>query len=134
MAHLYRVIVPVSDIEAAAVFYGAILNQPGKRVSPGRHYFECGGTILACFDPKADGECGTSPPNPQHVYLSEADLQAAYERCQAADANFDDEQLHGGGPSLGEIAIRPWGERSFYLHDPFGNPVCFVDEKTVFTG
>ncbi|MCZ6617300.1 MAG: VOC family protein [Gammaproteobacteria bacterium] len=134
MTHLYRVIVPVSDIEKAAEFYGAVLNQPGERVSPGRHYFQCGGTILACFDPRADGEGSSSPPNPQHIYLSETDLETVYERCRAAAANFDDKQLHGGGPSLGEIATRPWGERSFYLHDPFGNPVCFVDDKTVFTG
>jgi uncharacterized glyoxalase superfamily protein PhnB len=32
------------------------------------------------------------------------------------------------------IETRPWGERSFYARDPFGNPICFVDEKTVFTG
>jgi len=134
MTHLYRVIVPVNDIEAAADFYGAILNQSGMRVSPGRHYFECGGTILACFDSKADGEQATSTPNPQHIYLSENDLEAVYERCQAVRADFDDKKLQEGGPSLGEIATRPWGERSFYLHDPFGNPVCFVDDKTVFTG
>jgi len=134
MTHLYRVIVPVSDIEAAAVFYGAILNQSGTRISPGRHYFECGGTILACFDSKADGEQAASTPNPQHIYLSENDLEAVYERCQAVRADFDDKKLQEGGPSLGEIATRPWGERSFYLHDPFGNPVCFVDDKTVFTG
>ena len=29
---------------------------------------------------------------------------------------------------------RPWGERSFYLRDPFGNPLCFVDAATLFTG
>jgi uncharacterized glyoxalase superfamily protein PhnB len=34
---------------------------------------------------------------------------------------------------MGQIANRPWGERSFYLRDPFGNPLCFVDETTVFT-
>jgi hypothetical protein len=32
------------------------------------------------------------------------------------------------------IRKRPWGEKSFYARDPFGNPICFVDEKTVFTG
>ncbi len=26
------------------------------------------------------------------------------------------------------------GERLFYARDPFDNPICFVDEKTVFTG
>jgi hypothetical protein len=34
---------------------------------------------------------------------------------------------------MGEIARRPWGERSFYMRDPFGNPLCFVDEGTLFT-
>jgi hypothetical protein len=37
------------------------------------------------------------------------------------------------GP-LGEIAERPWGERSFYASDPFGNPLCFVSRESVFTG
>lgn len=38
-----------------------------------------------------------------------------------------------GNLPMGQIARRPWGERSFYMHDPFGNPLCFVDEKTTFT-
>jgi hypothetical protein len=37
------------------------------------------------------------------------------------------------GP-LGKIAQRPWGERSFYAADPFGNPLCFVARDSVFTG
>ena len=32
------------------------------------------------------------------------------------------------------MIVRPWGERSFYAFDPFGNGLCFVDETTVFTG
>jgi hypothetical protein len=55
-AHLFRVIVPVSSIEEGTAFYSAILDQPGNRVSPGRHYFACGPVILACFDPRADGD------------------------------------------------------------------------------
>ena len=42
---LYRVILPVPDIDRAAAFYSAALAIPGERVSPGRHYFQCGGTI-----------------------------------------------------------------------------------------
>ena len=30
--------------------------------------------------------------------------------------------------------MRPWGERSFYAEDPWGNPPCFVEERTVYTG
>jgi hypothetical protein len=54
--HLFRVILPVSDIEAAASFYARLLEMPGTRVSSGRHYFDCGGTILACYDALADGD------------------------------------------------------------------------------
>lgn len=32
------------------------------------------------------------------------------------------------------IETQPWGERCFYAKDPFGNPICFVDERTVFLG
>jgi hypothetical protein len=28
----------------------------------------------------------------------------------------------------------PWGERSFYMHDPFGNPICLVNDRTLFLG
>ena len=35
-AHLFRVIVPVSDIDAAAKFYAHVLDLPGVRVSGGR--------------------------------------------------------------------------------------------------
>src|SRR5215510_420075 len=34
----------------------------------------------------------------------------------------------------GSIVVRPWGERSFYAEDPWGNPLCFVEEGTVYTG
>jgi len=44
--HLFRVILPVSDIEAASDFYTQVLGMSGIRVSGGRHYFDCGGTIL----------------------------------------------------------------------------------------
>jgi catechol 2,3-dioxygenase-like lactoylglutathione lyase family enzyme len=53
---LYRVILPVADLERAAAFYATVFGTPGVRVSPGRHYFDCGGTILACYDQVADGD------------------------------------------------------------------------------
>ena len=132
MARLYRVIVPVSDIETAAQFYAALLDTPGKRVSPGRHYFDCEGTILACYDPIADGDRHRSTPNPDHLYLAVDDIEDAFAKCEAVQANLAS-GMTGGAP-LAEIAKRPWGERSFYLHDPFGNPLCFVERTTMFTG
>ena len=121
---LFRVIVPVTNIEQAATFYAQLLGQPGDRVSPGRHYFHCGGVILACYDARADGDQREVPQNPEHIYLAVLDLQAAYQRARAAGCR----QLDA------EIATRPWGETSFYARDPFGNPLCFVAEETVFTG
>ena len=40
----------------------------------------------------------------------------------------------GYGSLLGDITVKPWGERSFYVEDPWGNGICFVDETTRFTG
>lgn len=133
MMKLYRVIVPVSDIERATAFYASVLALPGTRVSPGRHYFDCEGTILACFDPLADGDSEPLPANPEHVYLAVDDLPATYDRCRRAGAAFEASGRLGTDPP-GRIAQRPWGETSFYVRDPFGNPLCFVDARTVFTG
>jgi hypothetical protein len=38
------------------------------------------------------------------------------------------------GEAAGKIVKRPWGELSFYVEDPWGNGLCFVDEQTLFTG
>ena len=133
MANLYRVLVPVSDIEAARNFYESVLGASGTRVSPGRHYFDCEGTILACFDPQADGDGYAAKPNPEALYLAVSDLKATYEACREAGARFSEGAPPGVGP-LGEIAKRPWGEESFYAADPFGNPLCFVSRDSVFTG
>ena len=133
MARLYRVLVPVSDIEAAREFYESVLDAPGRRVSPGRHYFDCEGTILACFDPGADGDGYAAKPNSEPLYLAVSDLEATYEACRRAGATFSEDDPPGVGP-LGQIAKRPWGEESFYVSDPFGNGLCFVRRESVFTG
>src|SRR5262245_24210301 len=124
MAKLFRVILPVGDISKAERFYGALLGQKGQRVSPGRHYFDCEGTILACYDPKADGDGYEARPVPEPVYIAVDDLEATYRRATDAGAKFSADVVPDVGP-LGQIAQRPWGERSFYVYDPFENPLCF---------
>jgi catechol 2,3-dioxygenase-like lactoylglutathione lyase family enzyme len=121
---LFRVILPVTDIAAAARFYAAVLGITGTRVSPGRHYFDCGGTLLACFDPRADGDNFDARPNPDHVYFAVDDLEAVLGAATAAGCRALDQA----------IVTQPWGERSFYAQDPFGNPICFVQRGTEFTG
>ncbi len=132
-AHLFRVLLPVTDIEQAVAFYSSILNTPGRRVSPGRHYFDCGGTILACFDPTADGDGYVARPNPEALYFAVSDLPAVYQACRDVGAEFPADSPPGIGP-LGKIAKRPWGEESFYVSDPFENQLCFVARESVFTG
>ncbi|MFC6881320.1 MULTISPECIES: VOC family protein [Actinomadura] len=122
-ARLYRIIVPVSDMKRATAFYGHVFDDAGERISEGRHYFDCDGTILVCYDAVADGDArGAFRANPGHVYFAVSDLESVCGRVNAA-----------GGLSVGEIKTRTWGERSFYGKDPFGNPICFVDSTTLFT-
>ena len=129
---LYRVIVPVAEIEPAASYYATLLDQPGARVSPGRHYFACGGVTVALYSPRADGDTRVPRPNFDHVYFAVDDLEAAFARAKRVGGLSTD--IGDGSLPMGEIAVRPWGERSFYVRDPFGNPLCFVDERSVFTG
>ena len=129
---LFRVIMPVTNIDDAARFYGALLDQPGFRVSNGRHYFDCGGVILAIYDAAAEGDRGTHRSNPEHVYFAVPDLEAVFERAETGGGLSA--EIGDGRLPMGSIARRPWGERSFYMHDPWGNRLCFVDEQSVYRG
>lgn len=124
--NLYRVILPVTDIDAAATFYARLFEQPGERVSPGRHYFDCGGTVLACYDPAADGDDpgeGWRKHENQYLYFSVQDVKAVRSRA-----------LELGARDVTPVESMPWGETLFYAADPFGNPVSFVQHGTEFTG
>lgn len=126
MAELYRVILPVGNIERAQDFYEAVFQEQGERVSAGRHYLDCGSAILALYDPVADGDRvdeGWRFHANQYLYFAVKDLEAYERRFQDA-----------GGIVTETIATQPWGERMFYGLDPFNNPVSFVDETTVFRG
>jgi uncharacterized glyoxalase superfamily protein PhnB len=124
---LFRVILPVGDIELAAEAYGELLGTPGERVSPGRHYFRCGDVVLACYDSAADGDGACQPCRyqaNQFIYFSVPNLEATHEA--AARLGF---RIRDDG-----IATMPWGERMFWADDPFGNPVSFVEAGTEFMG
>ena len=59
------------------------------------------------------------------------DLEAVFERAQELRC-LSKEDVHG--TSGGVIAVRPWGERSFYADDPWKNPLCFVEAGTTYGG
>lgn len=126
---LFRVILQVKDMETTARDYATLLGTPGRRVHSSRHYFECGPIILALVDPGIEGE--QPKPNPDYVYFSTGELEEVHRRASALGWLSKDD-VHG--EPAGQIVKRPWGERSFYLRDPLGNRLCFVDQATLFTG
>ena len=130
MMKLFRVILQVANLDQAAEFYSKLLDDKGRRIPRAtRHYFDCGPVILALLDPSAGGE--PAKPIPDYIYFAVGDLEKVYERAGKLGCLSTDD-VHGA--SAGEIVVRPWGERSFYVEDPWGNGLCFVDEKTLFTG
>jgi catechol 2,3-dioxygenase-like lactoylglutathione lyase family enzyme len=129
---IFRILVGAKDLERSRRFYEALLGVRGRRVADGRVYFDCGGTILGVLDHSRDkGTLGTPT---EAIYLSTSDLEGVHRRARRLGC-LSRELLHGdpGGP-MGEILVRPWGERSFYVEDPAGNPLCFVDRSTLFRG
>lgn len=120
--------IEVADLDAASRFYAELLDTPGRRHPGARHYFECGGVILAVLDVS---EGGMRPrPGPQSIYFAVDDLDGVHTRAKALDA-LAPFQVHG--QPAGEVLERPWGECSFYVTDPWGNELCFVQEGTLYT-
>ncbi len=126
---LFRVILQVSDLERAFAFYSELLGVEGRKIRGSRAYFDCGPVILAILDPTPGGV--KPAPNPDCVYFAVGDLERVHARAAALRC-LSTERVDGA--PAGDIATRPWGERSFYAFDPFGNELCFVDEQTMFTG
>jgi catechol 2,3-dioxygenase-like lactoylglutathione lyase family enzyme len=125
---IFRIIVEVGDLDAAASYYTDLLGVDGQRHPGARHYFDCGGVILALLDPTEGG----IQPRPTHksIYFAVADIDNVHARAKALDAlaRF---QVHG--QSASDLIERPWGERSFYVTDPWGNELCFVADGTLYT-
>jgi predicted enzyme related to lactoylglutathione lyase len=124
----FRLSVEVGNLDAAIAFYTKLLDLEGRKQPGSRCYFECGPVTLSVLDVST-----VSRPHPaaKALYFTVKDLDTAFERarelgCLSRESIHDDP---GGG-----IVVRPWGERSFYTEDPWNNPLCFVEEGTVYTG
>ena len=125
---IFRVTFEVSNLDQAAAFYTKLLGDPGKRHPGARHYYNCGGVILAVLDVSQGGMKPT--PGAKSLYFAVGDVDAVHARAKelGALAPFS---VHGS--PAGEVAQRPWGERSFYATDPWGNELCFVEDGTLYT-
>ena len=126
---VFRVVLEVSDLEKAVAFYSKLLGLEGRRQRGSRVYFYCGPVIVAVLDPSAGGL--EPQPNSGDLYFAVGNIEEIHARASELNCLSLD-GVHGA--SGGEIIVRPWGERSFYVKDPWGNGLCFVDETTLFTG
>jgi hypothetical protein len=69
-------------------------------------------------------------PGPKSLYFATSDVHGVHARAGKlkALASFE---VHRQPAS--KVIERPWGEKSFYATDPWGNELCFVDEGTLYT-
>jgi predicted enzyme related to lactoylglutathione lyase len=124
----FRLSVEVGDLDAGMKFYSELLRVQGRKQPGARCYFQCGPVTLSVLDVSS-----TRRPHPaaKALYFTVKNLDAVFARAEGLGC-LDAEEVHdapGGG-----IVVRPWGERSFYAEDPWHNPLCFVEDGTVYTG
>jgi catechol 2,3-dioxygenase-like lactoylglutathione lyase family enzyme len=130
---IFRILVGARDLEVSARFYERLLATRGRTVAAGRVYFDCGPVILGVLDRSSDSDARRARVT-ESIYFATGDLGAIHRRARTMGC-LAKGLLHGDAASpLGEVVQRPWGERSFYAEDPAGNSLCFVDERTLFTG
>ena len=124
----FRLNIEVGNLDEAADFYETLLGLEGRRQAGSRCYFSCGGVTLQVVDVSSARE-------PHHaakaLYFTVNDLDAVFERAKTLDCLSKD-SVHG--VSGGEISVKPWGERSFYVEDRWQNPLCFVEAGTIYPG
>ena len=124
---LFRVTLEVGDLESATQLYADLFGQDGKRHPGARHYFDCG-AVVAVLDVSQGGIPPT--PGPKSLFFAVDDVDAVHARAEQLGvlAPYD---VHG--EPAGAVLTRPWGERSFYIVDPWGNDLCFCEDGTLYT-
>jgi len=124
----FRLNVEVGDLQSAISFYTTLMGIQGRKQAGSRCYFECGPVTLQVLDVSSSHE---PHPAPKALYFTVNNLEEVYERAKSLKC-LSAEDVHEASGS--GIVIRPWGERSFYVQDPWKNPLCFVEEGTVYAG
>jgi hypothetical protein len=122
---LFRINVEVGDVDRAAKEWGALLGAEGRPQAGSRVYFTAGTVTLQVV------ECDPPHPAAKALYFLVDELESVHARAKKLGW-LSKERVHG--QPGGDIAVRPWGERSFYADDPWGNPLCFVQAGTTYPG
>ena len=121
----FRLNVEAGNLDQAINFYTTLLGVDGRKQPGSRVYYECGAVTLQVVQVEKPHTAAKA------LYFTVKDLESIFDRAKSLGA-LSRESVHdapGGG-----IVVRPWGERSFYVEDPWKNPLCFVEEGTVYTG
>lgn len=125
---MFRLNIEVGNLDEAAEFYSELMGMDGRRQAGARVYFNCGPVTLQVVDVSSGGAPHTAA---KALYFTVKDLDAVFARAEKLGC-VSQESVHGA-PG-GQISVRPWGERSFYAQDPWGNPLCFVEAGTIYPG
>lgn len=122
---LFRINIEVGDLEQAGAFYGALFSQTVRPQRGSRFYLDAWGVTLQVVQIEAPHTAAKA------LYFEVKDLAAMHARAAGLGC-LSSEDVHG--EPAGQPIRRPWGERSFYCDDPWGNPLCFVEAGTAYTG
>ena len=125
---LFRLSIEVGDLDAGVKFYTQLLRVQGRKQPGSRCYFQCGPVTLSVLDVSS---MRRPHPAAKALYFTVQDLDATFARAESLGC-LADEEVHDA--PAGGIVVRPWGERSFYAEDPWHNPLCFVEDGTVYSG
>lgn len=121
----FRMNLEVGDLAAAQNFYETLFCVEGRGQAGRRFYINPGTIALQVVAPPSP------QPAPKALYFTVTDLDAIHARASSLNA-LSNEDVHG--EPGGVISVKPWGERSFYANDPWGNQLCFVEAGTVYAG
>ena len=122
---LFRINIEVGDIAAATRDWSELLGITGRGQAGMRTYFSTGAVTLQVV------QHDEPHPAAKALYFLVDDLDAYHARAKKLGW-LSKELVHG--EVGGDISLRPWGERSFYVEDPWRNPLCFVQTGTVYPG
>jgi predicted enzyme related to lactoylglutathione lyase len=130
---VFRLLLPATDLMESSRFYESLLGTRGRQVAEGRVYFDAGPVFLGLLD-YSTVPVHNRPDPTEALYFATSELDTVHRRAKKLGC-LDAGLIHNDPANpAGEVVVRPWGELSFYAHDPSGNSLCFVDESTTFTG
>ena len=124
MTQVFRVTLPVNDLNLAVRFYTGVLGLDGERVSAGWHYFKCGSVMLACHNAAAEREpVAVAHQSPLFIALDDR-----------LDHIIIRARNHGATLLDAEVTRLPTGESGFRMRDPFGNALWIVEARSMQWG